>query len=275
MEYRTLGSGGKKVSAIGMGTYYDPLWILTAFFGWRRNARRKVAALEAGLNAGINLIDTAEIYGSEQLVAEAVSKVGRENVYIATKVWSNHLREDSLTKALERSLNRLNTRYVDLYQVHRPNHRVPIAETMHTMEKLADAGKIVDIGVSNFSTEETAQANSVLKKHQLATVQMPYNLGNRSIEKSLLPYCNKNGISVLAYYPLGHGKLTRSESLAEISNRIKKSRSQIALNWLISKENVYPIPRASNPAHVAENAGAAGWRLSPNDMAELEKLSAF
>src|SRR5271169_1640738 len=143
-----------------MGTYYDPQWIATAkTIGWRRGAKSKVEALKSGLDGGMNFIDTAEIYGSEPLVAEAIKGRKREDLFIATKVWSNHLGRDALVLALERSLRSLETPYVDLYQVHFPNTKVPIEETMAAMEEMKDKGKLLAIGVSNFSLQQTIDAN--------------------------------------------------------------------------------------------------------------------
>jgi diketogulonate reductase-like aldo/keto reductase len=273
MRYKQFGKNGPKVSEIGMGTYYDPFWIVTAYLGWRRGIKQKIGALITGLSEGITLIDTAEIYRSETVVAEAIKGFKREDLFIATKVWSNHLRREKVFKSLKNSLSRLQTGYVDLYQIHFPNNRVPIAETMGAMEELVDQGKVRYIGVSNFSLEQTIEANSALKKYELASTQMNYSLANRTVEADILPYCEKQGMAVMAYFPLAHGKLAfkRSE-LATLMQKHSKTAAQIALNWLCSKQNVFPIPRASNPLHVKENLGASGWEISYEDAAELERL---
>lgn len=273
MRTKTFGSGGAKVSEIGMGTYYDPLWIATAFAGWRRGASRKVGSLNAGLEGGINLIDTAEIYGSEPLVAEAIRGRKREDLFIATKVWSNHLRRDALVASLEKSLRRLGLDYVDLYQVHRPNSRVPISETMGAMEELKEKGKVLEIGVSNFSLKQLVEASQALRKSKIASNQVSYSLANRSIESDLLPHCEREGIAVLAYYPLGHGKLAKERRrLDALCRRVGKTPSQVALRWLASKENVIPIPRASRVEHVRENLDASDWEMSESDRSELESI---
>jgi diketogulonate reductase-like aldo/keto reductase len=275
VNYKTLGKDGPKLSEIGMGTYYDPLWIATAkSIGWMRGASAKVEALKAGLDGGINLIDTAEIYGSEPLVARAIRGRKREDLFVATKVWPNHLRRGALVRALEKSLKRLETSYVDLYQVHFPNSRVPIAETMGAMEEMKEKGKLLSIGVSNFSLQQLIDANSALKKSQIASNQVDYSLANREIEADLLPYCESNKISILAYYPLGHGKLagagarTKMEAVCEAYS---KTPAQVALNWLVSGRGVFAIPRASRAGHVAENIGGSGWEMRPEDRALFEK----
>jgi len=273
MNFKPLGSGAK-VSEIGMGTYYDPQWIATAkSIGWMRGAASKVEALKAGLDGGMSLIDTAELYGSEPLVARAIKGRKREDIFIATKVWPNHLRRDALVRALEKSLKRLETSYVDLYQVHFPNSKVPIEETMAAMEEMKDKGKLLSIGVSNFSLQQTIDANAALKKSQLASNEVDYSLVNREIETDLLPYCESNKISIICYYPLGHGKVTGAgprSKMEAICNEYAKTPAQVALNWLVSGRNVFAIPRASMAVHVRENLGASGWDLKPEDRAQLE-----
>jgi diketogulonate reductase-like aldo/keto reductase len=139
------------------------------------------------------------------------------------------------------------------------------------MEEMVDRGLIRYIGVSNFSLKQTIEANGALKKCRLASTQMPYHLADRRMEKEILPYCRKENMTLLAYFPLGHGKLTSSKVLAAVGSRHGKTSSQVALNWLLSQENVFPIPRASTRVHVTENVGAADWRLTDEDKAELER----
>jgi diketogulonate reductase-like aldo/keto reductase len=272
MEFKQFGKDGPRISAIGMGTYYDPLWILTGYLGWRRSATEKLGALKAGLELGMNLIDTAEVYRSEEIVGRAIRGMQRETLFIATKVMSNHLKADSVTKSLESSLRRLGTSYVDLYQIHWPSQTVPIAETLGAMEKLAELGKIRYIGVSNFSLKQMVEARAALKKLDLASIQMSYNLLDRKIEEDIIPYCRKEGLSILAYFPLAHGKLTKSEALLKVAEAHGKTSSQVALNWLADKDSVFPIPRASTAAHVRENAGSVGWQLSEAEKVYLESL---
>jgi len=272
MQYKSFGNTGLKVSSVGMGTYYDPLWIFTAKLGWLRNKELKLDALKTGLDGGINLIDTAEIYGSEPLVAKAIKGFERENLFIATKVWSNHLKHDSLIRALNASLRRLELSYVDLYQIHFPSNSVPISETMGAMEELVNQGKIKHIGVSNFSLKRLIEAVQSLKKYQLSSLQVNYSLANRSIERELLPYCERENIAVLAYYPLAHGKLANSKKLLAVSNRLNRTPAQLALNWLAAKRVVFPIPRASNPAHVRENLRAVDFAMNDVDIKELESV---
>ena len=256
-----------------MGTFYDGSWIVLARLGWKSSAARRVEAIKAGLAGGISMIDTVEVYNSEPLVAEAIQGYKREDLFIATKATLTHLRRKGLLKALEKSLRRLKTSYVDLYQVHQPNPIVPIRETMGAMEELLEAGKIRAIGVSNLSLKRMMEANASLKRARLASTQMSYSLLHREIEKDIIPYCRREGIDVLAYFPLGHGKLAgEREKLHVFCEKYSKTPAQVALNWLTSQPNVFPIPWATNPVHVRENLGASGWRLSAQDLQELDRI---
>jgi diketogulonate reductase-like aldo/keto reductase len=135
---------------------------------------------------------------------------------------------------------------------------------------MVDRGLIKYIGVSNFSLKQMVEANDSLKKYRLASNQMPYHLADRRMEKEILPYCRKENMALLAYVPLSHGKLTSSRVLSSIGQKYGKTAPQVALNWLLSQENVFPIPRASSRAHVMENIGSVGWRMSAEDRSELE-----
>ena len=270
MRQKKFAKTGRDVSEVGMGTYYDPLWIATSYLGWRRGGDAKVGAVEAGLKAGMTLVDTAEIYGSEPLVSKALRGRSREEIFLATKAWSNHLRRDSLIRSFNKSLARLGTPYIDLYQVHFPNSKVPIAETMSAMEELVREGKLRHVGVSNFDLEQIQQAQAALPKSELSSVQLDYSLVHRDVEKDILPYCQKEDIALLAYFPLGHGKLVNDPRLDAAASKYRKKASQVALNWLGRQEQVFPIPRASQAAHVSENAEASGWDISDADATELE-----
>ncbi|MGC8515569.1 MAG: aldo/keto reductase [Thermoplasmata archaeon] len=278
MEYREFGKTAFKLPIFGMGTYYDPGWIAAAkLLKMKPRSEMHLKAINTGLDQGINFIDTAEIYGTEPLIAKAIAGRKRDELFIATKVWRSNLDYDSVIKSCNRSLKNLQTSYIDLYQIHFPNKRIKISETMRAMEYLVKEGKIRHIGISNFSLRQMLDAEETLKTNELASTQMPYSLVDGKIEKDILPHCRDTKIAVLAYYPLGHGKLGSenaflSAAVADISrNHGGKSLSQIALNWFYSKnENVFPIPRASNPEHVSENVGSVGWRLSIDEISRLE-----
>ena len=271
MQVKEFAKTGRRVSEIGMGTYYDPLWVATAFMGWRRGSTAKVEAIKAGLDSGITLVDTAEIYRSEPLVARALEARKRDEVFLATKVWPNHLHRDALIRAFESSLRRLKTTYIDLYQVHWPNPRIPIRETMAAMEELVKAGKLLHIGVSNFSLRQVQETQGALPRSELSAVQLDYSLIHRNIEIDVLPYCDKEKIALLAYYPLGHGKLPSDRRLDQMGAGNEKTSAQVALQWLAGKANVFPIPRASRAVHVVENAGASDWTLTDQQRSELDR----
>jgi diketogulonate reductase-like aldo/keto reductase len=260
-----------------MGTYYDTPWIMGShIFRQRHDREDKVAALKRGIDLGINLIDTAEMYNTEPLVAEAIQGYDRDTLFIATKIWITHLKYDQVLKAAQRSLAKLQCSYIDLYQIHWPNPIVPTKETLKAMEKLVDEGKVGYIGVSNFSLSRMKEAQEALSKYELASNQMEYSLKVKTIEADLLPYCERNGVAVLAYRPIAHGALANpTGKLGTIIDEISakhngKTPAQIALNWLVKKsEAVFPIPRASRPQRVMENAGAMGWSLDPEDLTTL------
>ncbi len=274
--YKEFGKTNFKTSVIGMGTFYDALWIAWAMiFKVQRGKAKKLEALKAGLDSGINFIDSAEIYQSETIVGDAIKGRKRDELFIASKVWSNHLRPDKVEKSCRRSLSKLNTSYLDLYQIHFPSSRVPISETMGAMEKLVDQGLIRNIGVSNFSFAQMTEAESALKKHELASTQMHYNLTRRDVEREILPHCEKERIAMIPYYPLAHGKLARSargEAIERIcKNHAGISYSQVALAWLTTRSpQNFPIPRASKSAHVKDNASAGDVVLSPDEMKTLD-----
>jgi diketogulonate reductase-like aldo/keto reductase len=232
-----------------------------------------IEALRLGLKEGMRFIDTAEMYGnghSEEVVARALEH-DRENVFIATKVSAEHLSHDGVLRSCASSLRRLKTSYIDLYQVHWPNPRIPITDTMKGMEQLVREGKVRYVGVSNFSLQQTREAQEALSRTRLASNQVEYNLANRSIEKELLPYSVKEQITIIAYSPIARGQIPRGGRgdhwcvLDKVASRYGKTRTQIALNWLTAKIPVVAIPKAGSLEHITENVAAVGWRLNPND----------
>jgi diketogulonate reductase-like aldo/keto reductase len=265
-----------------MGTFFDAAYIATALLLKHKAGKdEKIAALKKGLELGINLIDTAEIYMTEELVREAIKGYERDNLFIATKVLRNHLKYNDVLNAADRSIRRMNCTYIDLYQIHMPNSRVPIEQTMKAMEKLVTDGKVKYLGVSNFSLEQTKSAEQVLSTTQLASNQVEYNLMRRKIENDLLPYCEQKRIVILPYRPLAHGKLVKPDAkLAAAMDEVSlkhggKTRAQIALNWLMTKsKTIFPIPRASRPERIVENTGSVGWSLDSEDTKKLEEAAA-
>ena len=242
------------------------------------HAEEYVQALKLGIDLGMSFIDTAEGYGSglcEELVGQAVRGT-REAVHIATKVSPENLSYQNVISAAEGSLRRLNTDYIDLYQVHWPNPAVPVSETMRAMEHLVRDGKVCAIGVSNFSVRELKEAARSLRSSSISSVQVEYNLFDRSIEEHLLLYCEQTRMLTIAYSPLDQGRISsrgaKAQELREIAERYGRTPAQVALNWLISHPTVVAIPKALTEQHIRENAEAADFQLSPKDIGRINTL---
>jgi diketogulonate reductase-like aldo/keto reductase len=276
LERKSLGKTGESVAAIGLGTWN---------MGGRespdhRDDERLIEAIRYAVELGMNHIDTAEMYAAghaEELVGEAIKQFSRDEVFIATKVWPSNLRYEDVIRSCRRSLERLQLKYVDLYMVHWPNPRIPLQETMKAMEKLVKDGLVRYIGVSNFDVELLEEAMNALKREEIVANQVEYSLEAREVERELIPFCERNGITVTAYTPLGKGRIPaeaasntpRGKILAEMAQRYGKTPVQIALNWVIWRPNVITIPKAARKEHLEENAGAAGWRLTEEDYKRL------
>jgi len=240
------------------------------------NDTQSIAALQSGLDMGINLIDTAEFYGAghtEELVGKAISGRRRENLFLISKVWKTNLRHNDLLAAAKRSLDRLNTDYLDLYIIHWPNEEIPLQETMGALETLVGQKLVRTIGISNFSLELINEASRHLKNIQLAANQIEYNLLHQEAAETIIPYCLKNNLHIIAYRPLARGDLTKThtEILSKLAEKYQKTANQIALNWLIS-QNITVIPKSTNKEHLKENMGALGWNLSKEDIEALRAL---
>ncbi|MGA3090335.1 MAG: aldo/keto reductase [Terriglobales bacterium] len=259
MRTRELGKTGVSLPAVGLGT-----WQYTG----------GVEPLRDGVGAGARFIDTAESYGSEGIVGEAIRAV-RKDIFLATKVSPRHFKYSEVITAANQSLRRLNTDYIDLYQLHWPNYTVSIEETMGAMEALVESGKIRFIGVSNFMLRDLKRAQRAMTKYKIVSNQVRYNLIDRTIEQTLLKYCQNHSITVIAHSPLasGLGNILRSDP-QQVLDTVAKSRSktaaQVALAWCLSKECVVVIPKANSVAHTMENCGASGFDLSPEDRKILD-----
>ena len=266
MEYRELGRTGEKISTIGMGTWR---------FGTYRSQNERAEQLKAlrrGVELGINLIDTAEIYASgrsEEIVGEAISEI-RDKVFIATKVAPGHLHYDDVIRACTASLRRLGTNYIDLYQVHWPDSTVPIRETMGAMEELVKHGSVRYIGVSNFSVRQTEEARHALFANEIVSNQVEYSLANRHVESEILPYCEREKVTLIAYSPLDRGHITDSLP-EELLTKYKVTSAQAMLNWVTRSEHVVAIPKASNLSHLEENAESVRTRFKPDDYELISK----
>lgn len=307
MEYRELGKTGVKVSTVGFGC-----WAIGAR-GWGPvDDKDSIEAVKKAIDVGITFFDTAPSYGfghSEQVLAKGLGQ-RRKDIFLATKcgiewdeegkIWSNSS-PGYIRKDCERSLRNLGTDYVDLLQVHRPDEKVPIADTMGEMLKLQKEGKIKFIGVSNFSV---AQMKECQKYVELVSLQPPYSMINRAIEQEIVPFCLEQKISILAYTPLQQGLLTgkytpdttfpkddmRSQNplfkgetfrmilkmvdeLKVIASGYGRTMTQFAINWVLCNPAVaVAIVGAKKPAQVEENAGGTGWKISGEDLKKVNKI---
>lgn len=301
MDRVSLGESGVSLPRMGVGSYQ-------ATSTWGAKDEDVATAIRRSCELGVNFVDTAEEYGhghSEEVVGKAVREVGRDNVVIATKVNGAHLRYEELQKACAASLRRLGVSEIDLYQVHWPDpwEQIPLKQTMKALEKLQGEGKIRAIGVSNFAVRDLEEARAILPRSEIVSNQVRYNLVQRDIEDEVVPYCNKSGIEILAWGPLGQGALTgryapghlpgndarRSNPLfgarniaqvggvvsvlQEIGRRKGKTAAQVALNWVVGRGAV-PIAGASTPQQAEENAGALGWELDGEDLGAITKAMA-
>ena len=260
MDYKPLGDVGVDLPEIGLGT--------SEYTGG-------VEPLRRGVYLGATLIDTAELYRTEVIVGEAIRGM-RDRVFLATKVSPLHFRRRALLNAAENSLKALGTDYIDLYQLHWSNPLVSIGETMAAMEQLVDSGKVRFIGVSNFSVRRLKKAQAAMTRHKIVSNQVGYSLVDRRIEPGLLSYCQQNGITVIAYSPLGTGMnhlkaRDRASALAHVAAETGKTEAQVALNWCISKENVIAIPKSNSLERIQENCDASGWRLTAEQIKALDE----
>ncbi len=312
MEYIRLGRTGPKVSVIGFGAWQ------AGGKEWGKDFSDSsiIEAIGRSLELGVNFIDTAELYGdghSEEVVGQALKKFGRENFVVATKFHGEHLHYGDLLKACDASLARLGVEEIDLYQMHwtDPWEQVPLRETMSGLKKLSRDGKVASVGVSNFAVRDLKEARELLDGLDIVSDQVRYNLLQREVEAEVLPYCVKEGISVIAWSPLAKGVLTGKysagkvpkdparvegklfnsrnlkeaegllQALREVASERGKTMAQVSLNWLLSRGGIVAIPGAKNPGQAEQNAGAAGWRLTPGEIrriaaaAEKTRLSYF
>jgi diketogulonate reductase-like aldo/keto reductase len=254
---------GQQVPALGLGT-----WTMGERAG---NAAREIAALQAGLDLGMTLIDTAEMYGeggAEKIVARAIAK-RRDEVFLISKVYPHNASAKGTIAACERSLARLATDRLDLYLLHWRG-RIRLAETVDAFERLRRAGKIVRWGVSNFDVDDIDALLALPDGAQCAVNQVLYNIGERGIEWRMRALCDRHGIRVIAYSPFGQGALLRSRKLATLAAPYQLTPAQFALAWLLAQREVIAIPQSSNVTHVAECRAAADVRLPAEAFAAID-----
>jgi diketogulonate reductase-like aldo/keto reductase len=252
MERRRFG--GARVPVLGQGT-------------WKLRGKEAVETLRAGLDLGMTHVDTAEMYGTEETVAEAIEG-RRDEVFLVSKVLPSNASRTEAVRACEQSLQRLRTDRLDCYLLHWPGSH-PLEDTIAAFEELQAAGKIRSYGVSNFDETLVAEAARIAGKGRIACNQVFYNLGERHIEANVLPRCRELGIALVGYSPFDG--LPDDGELAEVATELGATPRQVALAFLTRLPDTFAIPKASTVEHVRENAGAAKVKLSAKQIARLEK----
>lgn len=255
--------GGDKVPALGQGTWYMG----------DSAARRaeEIAALQAGIDLGMTLVDTAEMYGngrSEELVGEAVAG-RRDQVFLVSKVLPSNASLLGTKKACERSLKRLRTDVIDLYLLHWQGS-YPFEDTIEAMMDLKQEGKIRHWGVSNMDVDEMGEIVSIRKGNTCAVNQVLYNLSRRGVEFDLLPWCREHKVPVMAYSPIEQNRILNDRALVSIARRHGATPAQTALAWVLRNPGIIAIPKAGKVEHVRENAASLSVTLTPEDLAEFD-----
>jgi diketogulonate reductase-like aldo/keto reductase len=267
MEHRPFGSTKREVAMIGQGT-----WNIE-----QADSGRAIGALRRGLDLGMAHIDTAEMYGSgaaEELVGAAIAG-RRDEVFLVSKVLPNNASRNGTIAACERSLKRLKTDRLDCYLLHwRGSH--PLEDTVAAFERLSADGKILSWGVSNFDVDDLDELGQVAGAGKPACNQVLYHLRERAIEHAVIPRCEENGVAVVAYSPFGHAggfpepQTAGGRVLKAIADRHKGTPRQVALSFLTRRPSLFAIPKASNPEHAEENAGAGTLNLSAAELAKID-----
>ncbi len=255
---------GENVPNLGLGTWR---------MGEHSDSRaQEINALRAGLALGMNLIDTAEMYGeggAEEVIAEAITD-RRDEVFLVSKVYPHNASRTGAVKACERSLKRLRTDRIDLYLLHWRG-QFPLDETLEAFQHLIASGKIRHFGVSNFDTDDMSEWCALDGTASTASNQVIYNLNRRGIEWDLLPWCLEKGIPLMAYSPLDQGALGHQVALKKIAQKHEVAPAQIALAWVVRQDNVIAIPKATDLQHVEQNRAALDIELDAEDLTELER----
>jgi diketogulonate reductase-like aldo/keto reductase len=254
---------GQTIPALGMGT-----WQMGESSGQHQ---REVSALRHGIDLGMTLIDTAEMYGeggAEEVVGEAIAP-NRPSVFLVSKVYPHNATRRGTIAACERSLKRLKTDYLDLYLLHWRGS-IPLAETLDALNTLKQTGKIRAYGVSNFDLDDMEAAIALKHGKEIATNQVLYNLMRRGVEWDLLPWCRQQNIPIMAYSPVEQGRLLNHRALQTLAQHHSVTSAQIAIAWLLHQPQVIVIPKSSTIAHVEQNYAALNLQLSAEDLASLD-----
>lgn len=270
MKYKALYNGDL-VPAIGQGT-----WRLGG--GMQPDHAQDemaVRAIRDALELGYTHIDTAEMYGgghTEELVAQAIQPFRRDQLFIASKVWKVTQDPRDTLSALQGSLRRLQTDFLDLYMIHRPNQDVPLEGAFEALNAAVGQGLVRHLGVSNFSLEQLRRAEQ-LSERPLAAAQLPYNLHQRKYQANgVIPYCQENAILVVAYSPLERGYIVEDPLLQELARKYQVTAAQVALHWLVRQPQVAALPMSTRRQHLEENLRSLDLELSDSDLHALDHI---
>ncbi|MEM1651252.1 MAG: aldo/keto reductase [Sulfolobales archaeon] len=265
LDKKPIGKSSELVTAIGLGTW-----------GIRSEESARKALVHA-ITIGLNLVDTAEMYGqgkAEELVGRVIREVGRDSVFVTTKLYPHRFRDpDKAVRAAEASLRRLMISYADLVLIHWPDDLAPIRLQIRSLEAIADRGLTRYVGLSNFNQSQMIEAVESASKYDLVVNQVKYSVLDKSVERGLLSTCIELGVTLMAYSPLERGAVANVRLVREVASRYGKTPVQVALNYLISHPMVVAIPKTERVERVDELAGSLGWRLKPEDIELLEKVS--
>ncbi|MES2014365.1 MAG: aldo/keto reductase [Patescibacteria group bacterium] len=274
MNHKIL-KNGFSLPEIGLGTGGNQS-IVSNDTEWKQ-------AIQDALAIGYRHIDCAPMYANgraEELVGEAIKGVERAELILSTKVSPAELAYDDAIASVQSSLSRLGVEYIDLLYIHAPNPNISLSETMRAMDTLVDRGIVKYLGVSNFNLELLIEAQS-LTKNKIVANQIEYNLATREqshfegcdhMESKIIPYCQENDVLVVAYRPVDRGSILETNPLLDnLAEKYKKTKAQIAINWLISQDNIVTIPRSDSYSHLKENFEASGWYLDKEDNEFLKR----
>lgn len=270
MRYETIRNATLPKIGFGTGRLGGAMWANR----WRDS--HWLAAVRSALEAGYSHLDTAEMYAlgySEELIRRAIRETGtqRENLFITSKVWPNHLSYKNVLGACEGSLRRLGTDYLDLYLIHWPNPFLPLSETFRALNQLVREGKVRHIGVSNFNLKRLKEAQA-LSASPLLTNQVPYSIHTRTyVRNGVIEHCQQNDILVTAYTPVEHGRVRSDGVIRSIAEARHVTPHQVALAWLVAQPRVITIPMSFNPKHQKENLAAAEIELSQSEIEQLNQ----
>lgn len=236
-----------------------------------KHRQSEIDALRHGLDLGLSLIDTAEMYGeggAEEVISQAIAS-RRASVFLVSKVYPHNASKKGAFAACERSLKRLKTDYLDLYLLHWRGS-IPLAETLEAFQILQQAGKIRSYGVSNFDVENMKEVSQLKGGNAIATNQVLYNLMRRGIEWNLSPWCREHCIPIMAYSPIEQGRLLNNRTLNTLAQQQGVTAAQIALAWVLHQENVIAIPKSSRIDHIEQNFAVLNLKLSADELASLD-----